>query len=85
MKFVEIEGTKITPVGSKRGFNVDRVAIFLVKNNDFPIAEWRDDAGLLQTAVVAKLDIKFPPVPVPEAPRAEAPPRLAPKPPKKKD
>lgn len=83
MKFVEIEGNKIKPVGGKRAFSVNRVAIYMVASNDWPIAEWRDENGVLQTAAVCSLNLPFAPAPKqPEPERAPPPPKNA-KPPKK--
>lgn len=78
MRFVEIEGNKIKPVGGKRAFAVDRVAIYMVASNDWPIAEWRDENGALQTAAVCSLNL-----PLAVAPKAEPAPPPPKKPPKK--
>jgi hypothetical protein len=81
MKFVEIEGNKIKLVGGKRAVTVERIAVYMVASNDWPIAEWRDENGVLQTAAVCSLNLPFAPVPKPkpEPERAPPPPKKPPK------
>jgi hypothetical protein len=84
---VNIDGCKITPADGKRGFNVQRVAVFMVQGNECAIAEWRDDRGNLQMAKVASLNLPMAPAsatagpPAPKTPKPE--PKRAPAPPKK--
>jgi hypothetical protein len=79
--YVEIDGNKIKRVDGKGVESPQRIAIYLVKGNAWPVAEWRDAQNRLRTACVTSLTVKTPPAPA-ETDDAPPPPRLAPKPPK---
>lgn len=69
MRFVEIDGNKIRYVGSERATTVQRLTIYIVQGNDWPVAEWIEPGGTRHSALVASLTLAIAPVGPDEAPR----------------